>query len=39
MHYIEQGDIISSIPISNTFLVNAKKAQIRGLVNVSMSPF
>jgi len=33
LSYIQEGDIISSIPISNTFLVKANKSQIRGLAS------
>ena len=33
-HYVKEEDILSSIPISNSFLVKAKSSQIRGLVNV-----
>lgn len=37
LHYVQKSDILSSIPISNTFLVKASKGQIRGLVNVPAS--
>lgn len=33
LNYVIEEDIISSIPISNTFYVKAKKSQIRGLIN------
>lgn len=35
MSYLDEDSLISSIPISNTFLVKAKKSQIRGLATVS----
>lgn len=37
MSYLDDDALISSIPISNTFLVKAKKSQIRGLATVCVS--
>jgi hypothetical protein len=39
MTYLDDDALISSIPISNTFLLKAKKSQIRGLAAVSVKLF
>ncbi len=34
LEYVNEAEILTSIPISNTFLVQCKKSQIRAFVNV-----